>query len=80
MECEVGWLPETIGSSGQGGSGTRGRGLWSEPGRVSVPSLNKQLEMMFRQLHSLEFPELLVLPGEREEQGRLGPSSDKLLH
>ena len=85
-------MPETTGSSegglagsppkpGQGGSGTTGCwGLWPEPGRVSVPPLNKQPERMCRQLHSLEFPELLLLGGERKGQGWLGPSSDKLLH
>lgn len=86
-----GGVPETTGSSeggitgppsppARGGSSTTGCwGLWREPGRVSVLSLNKQPEVMCGLLHSLEFPELLLLGGERKEQGWLVPSSDRLL-
>lgn len=35
--------------------------------RARVPSLNKQTEVMFQLPHHLEFPELRVLGGEREE-------------
>ena len=71
---------------GQGGSGTRGcPGLWSQLGRVSVPCLSKQPEVTCPLFHSLEFPELPVLGGEKGEErsglGWFGPSSqlNKLL-